>query len=188
MARTGTLRFDLDLRESLNTRLNPQAVILQEDRNLVMAPPGILDLDADYDLGAAFTAIASHRPLPLGRYLVLRGQEGGVGWVYRAVVHDLANNPTCRPGDVRRSLTAILGDAARRGIGSLAAEPLGFLHHEGLDLGGLVEAFDRAILETSAELAGSVRLTLLLDRFDQLAPVAFEGSAAGQPVLSDGQR
>ena len=46
-------------------------MIVQEDRNLVMASAGMLDLDKNDGLDAAYRAIAGHRPLPLGRYLLL---------------------------------------------------------------------------------------------------------------------
>jgi len=41
-----TIRFDLDVRESLQHRLRPDAIVLQQDRNLVMSPTGVLDADA----------------------------------------------------------------------------------------------------------------------------------------------
>jgi len=49
-------------------------MIVQEDRNLVMAGAGMLDLDSGDGLDAAYLAIADHRPLPLGRYLLLRSR------------------------------------------------------------------------------------------------------------------
>ena len=57
-------------------------MIVQEDRNLVMAGAGILDLDRDVDLDAASRAIASHRPLPLGRYLLQRSRGDEAYWTY----------------------------------------------------------------------------------------------------------
>ena len=88
-------------------------MIVQEDRNLVMAGAGILDLDRGHGLDAAYLAIAEHRPLPLGRYLLLRSRGDEAYWTYQAVVHDLECKPTCRAGNVRRSLTAILKDGVK---------------------------------------------------------------------------
>ena len=67
MANANSLRFDLDMVEALGRRLQTDAMIVQEDRNLVMAGSGMLDLDSDDGLDAAYLAIAEHRPLPLGR-------------------------------------------------------------------------------------------------------------------------
>lgn len=161
------LRFDLDLREAVGRR-QPEAIILQEDRNLVMAPGPPLDLDADDDLDAAYLAISAHRPLPLGRYLVRRSGDKGPSWTYRAVVHDLECRPSCRPGDVRRSLSAILADASRRGVQRIASEPLGVFQKVGLGLEGLVDAFDQTVLAASADLERPIRLTLLLDDLEQV--------------------
>jgi hypothetical protein len=167
-----SFRFDLDLKDSLNRRLHPDAVVVQEDRNLVMGRQGVLDLDAEDDLDAAYLAIREHRPLPLGRFLVLRGRERDSYWTYQAVVHDLELNPTCRPGDVRRSLSAIFADATRRGLHALAAEPLGSWESHGLTRREVVEAFDVAILESSRLLDLTLRLTLLLDDLEQLEEVS----------------
>ncbi len=160
--RERSLRLDLDLGEALGRRLHPDAAIVQEDRNLVMAGAGVLDLDREDDLDAAYLAIAEHRPLPLGRYLLRRRGEP-TPWTYQAVVHDLEVRPSCRAGNVRRSLTAILGDAVRRGMTSLSAEPLGVWRGRGLALDEMVGAFEAAILEVSIDLGTPLRLTLLLD-------------------------
>lgn len=160
--RERSLRLDLDLGEALGRRLHPDASIVQEDRNLVMAGAGVLDLDREDDLDAAYLAIAEHRPLPLGRYLLRRRAEP-TPWTYQAVVHDLEVRPSCRAGNVRRSLTAILGDAVRRGMTSLSAEPLGVWRGRGLALDEMVGAFEAAILEVSIDLGTPLRLTLLLD-------------------------
>ena len=106
MDRKCSLRFDLDVNEALGRRLHPDAMIVQEDRNLVMAGAGILDLDRGDSLDSAYLAIAEHRPLPLGRYLLLRSRGDEAYWTYQAVVHDLESKPSCRAGNVRRSLTA----------------------------------------------------------------------------------
>jgi hypothetical protein len=97
-------RFDLDLRSALGRRTRPNAVVVQEDRNLVMGPQATLDLDAEDDLDAAYLAVRDHRPLALGGYLVRRGRGHNQPWTYQAVVHDFELAPSCRPGDVRRSL------------------------------------------------------------------------------------
>ena len=55
MMKPWTLRVDLDLRSSLGQRTFPNAVIVQQDRNLVMGPQAILDLDAEDDLDAAYS-------------------------------------------------------------------------------------------------------------------------------------
>ncbi len=49
VAHESCLRFDLDLSEALGRRLRPDAMIVQEDRNLVMGGVGILDLDLKDD-------------------------------------------------------------------------------------------------------------------------------------------
>jgi len=165
-------RFDLDLSEALGRRLRPEANVVQEDRNLVMGGVGILDLDLDDDLDAAYKAIADHRPLPLGRYLLMRNRGDEALWTYQAVVHDLEERPSSRAGNVRRSLTAILRDAIKRGVSSLCVEPLGVWRSRGLNLEEMVEAFEATILEISLDLPASMRLTLLLDDLDAVEEVS----------------
>ncbi len=162
------LRFDLDLRESLGQRLQPDAVILQEDRNLVMAPPGVLDLDRNDDLVGAYLAILRHRPLPLGQYLLLPGHARQARWTYHAVVHDLERRPSARPGSVRKSLEAVIADAPRRGLQHIAAEPLGVWGSRGLSLEEMLEAFDESVLEASLTIDAPLRLTLMLGDLEQL--------------------
>lgn len=167
-----SLRFDLDLHEALGRRLKPDALIVQEDRNLVMAGAGMIDLDAAVGLDAAYLAIAQHRPLPLGRYLLLRNRGDEAYWTYQAVVHDLEAQPTCRAGYVRRSLTAILADATKRGMSALAVEPLGIFRTDGLTVEEMVEAFDASILEIARGLTAPVRLVLLLEQMEDLEEVS----------------
>ncbi len=147
-------------------------MIVQEDRNLVMAGAGMLDLDSGDGLDAAYLAIADHRPLPLGRYLLLRSRGDEAYWTYQAVVHDLEAKPTCRTGNVRRSLTAILKDGVKRGMTSLTVEPLGVWRNRGLTTEEMVEAFEASILELSAEIANPLRVTLLLDDMEALEEVS----------------
>jgi hypothetical protein len=165
-------RFDLDLRSSLGRRTHPEAIILQEDRNLVMGPQAILDLDADDDLDAAYRSVRELRPLTLGGYLVLRGREPGQPWTYQAVVHDFEQLPSCRPGDVRRSLCGVIRDAQQRGFGFIAAEPLGRWLGRGLTLDEMIEAFHDTILELSPQLEAPFRMILLLDEIDQVEQVS----------------
>jgi hypothetical protein len=166
------LRFDLDMSEALGRRLQPDAKIVQEDRNLVMAGQTILDLDREDDLDAAYLAIAEHRPLPLGRYLLLRCRGDEAEWTYQAVVHDLESKPTCRAGNVRRSLTAILNDSFKRGMVSVSVEPLGVWRGRGLTTEEMVEAFEAAVLEFCVHLEGSFRVTLLLGDMEALEEVS----------------
>jgi len=170
--RESTLRFDLDLRESLRQRLRPDALVLQEDRNLVMGPPGLLDPHVEADVDEALRAAAAQRPVPLGRFVVSRPANGPAPLAYGAVVHDFDSRPTCRPGDVRRSLTAIFADADRRGLSNLAIEPIGVWNRHGLTMDGMVEAVDRSLLEASVILRGNLRIVLILDRIDQLEEVS----------------
>ena len=165
-------RFDLDLRDSLGRRTRPNAVVVQEDRNLVMGPQAVLDLDAEDDLAAAYLAVRDHRPLPLGGYLVLRGREPAPPWTYQAVVHDFELTPSCRPGDVRRSLCGVVRDAQGRGLGFAAAEPLGRWLGQGLSIEEMTEAFHDTILELSSELDEPFRLMLLLEDLDQVEQVS----------------
>ena len=123
-------------------------------------------------LDAAYLAIAQHRPLPLGRYLLLRNRRDEAYWTYQAVVHDLEAQPTCRAGYVRRSLTAILAVATKRGMSTLAVEPLGMFRTDGLTVEEMVEAFDASILETARGLTAPVRLVLLLEQLDDLEEVS----------------
>jgi len=88
------------------------------------------------------------------------------------VVHDLEVKPTCRTGNVRRSLTAILKDGVKRGMTSLTVEPLGVWRNRGLTIEEMVEAFEPAILELSAEIANPLRVTLLLDDMEALEEVS----------------
>lgn len=168
MTKQWTLRVDLDLRSSLGERTFPDAVVIQEDRNLVMGPQGFVDLDEEDDLDQAYATGRAQRPLPLGGVLVFRGRENGQPWTYHAVVHDLELDPSCRPGDVRRCLCAAVKDASGRGFGHLAVEPLGRWHSRGLSLEEMAEAFDAAILEICSTLEVSMRLTLLLKEIDQV--------------------
>lgn len=165
-------RFDLDLRSSLGRRTYPDAVIVQEDRNLVMGPQATLDLDAADDLDAAYLAVLDHRPIPLGGYLVRRGRENGQPWTYQAVVHDFELAPSCRPGDVRRGLCGVVRDAQRRGLGFVAAEPLGRWQGRGLSFEEMTEAFHDSILELSPQLDVPFRLTLMLDELDEVEQVS----------------
>jgi len=170
--RESTLRFDLDLRESLQHRLRPDALVLQEDRNLVMGPAGVLDPNVELDADEALRAAATQRPVPLGKFVLSRGPDDIAQLTYGAVVHDFDSRPTCRPGDVRRSLTAILADADRRGLSTLAVEPIGVWNRHGLTMDGMVEAVDRALLEASVSIRGNLRIVLMLDHVDQLEEVS----------------
>ncbi len=166
------LRFDLDLSEALGRRLRPDAMVVQDDRNLVVGGVGILNLDRNDDLDAAYMAIADHRPLPLGRYLLLRNRGDEANWTYQAIVHDLEEKPSSRPGNVRRSLTAILNDAIKRGMSFLSVQPLGVWRSRGLTMEEMVEAFEATILEVSLNLPAPLRLTLLLDDLDTVEEVS----------------
>lgn len=168
MGNTWFFRIDLDLRKSLGRRSHPDAIVVQEDRNLVMAPPGILDLDTNHDLDEAYAAARDQRPLPLGHFLVLRERSGDMPWTYQAVVHDLEFDPSCRPGDVRRALGGVVRDAEVRGFCHLAMEPLGRWMSRGLTFEEMVEAIDVTILEICSDLESSFRLTLMLDGLDEL--------------------
>lgn len=172
MTQRWSFRFDLDLRSSLGRRTHPDAVIVQEDRNLVMGPQVILDLDSDNDLDAAYMAVRDFRPLALGGYLLLRSREPGQPWTYQAIVHDFEQQPSCRPGDVRRSLCGAVRDAQRRGFGFVAAEPLGRRQGRGLSFDEMIEAFHDAILELSPQLESPFRLMLMLDEFDHVEEVS----------------
>ena len=172
MTRQSCLRFDLDISEALGRRLRPDATIVQEDRNLVMAGAAIIDLDREDDFDSAYLEIAEHRPLPLGQYLLLRGRGTDACWKYQAVVHDLESLPTCRAGNVRRSLTAILKDGTKRGMTSIAVEPLGVWHERGLTIGEMVAAFEAAVLEVSVGLSNPLRITLLLDDIEHIEEVS----------------
>ena len=172
MTNANSLRFELDMVEALGRRLQPDAMIVQEDRNLVMAGGGVLDLDSEDGLDAAYLAIAEHRPLPLGRYLLLRSRGENAYWTYQAVVHDLEANPTCRAGNVRRSLTAILKDGVKRGMTSVTVEPLGLWRNRGLTIEEMVEAFEASIFEIAVNLRSQLRMTLLLEDIDALEEVS----------------
>jgi hypothetical protein len=172
VARDFSLRFDLDLNEALGRRLHPDAMVVQEDRNLVMASQSILDLDHHNGLDAAYLAIAEHRPIPLGRYLLLRNRGDEAYWTYQAVVHDLEAKPSCRAGNVRRALTAVLKDSVKRGMTSLTVEPLGVWRSRGLQIEEMVEAFESAVLEVSVGLGSPLRLTLLLDKMETVEEVS----------------
>ncbi len=166
-----TFRFDLDLREALGTRLLPEALILQEDRNLVMSPSRVLDLEEVVEAGEVLDA-AGGLPLPLGRFRVWRSRDEGPRWIYQAVVHDLSLSPSCRPGDVRRSLVGILADVTRRGLGVVATEPLGMFRSSGLTVQEMADVFDEAVFEVITRLDRPLRVVLLLDRLEQLDEVS----------------
>ena len=132
----------------------------------------MLDLDSPQGLDAVYLAIAEHRPLPLGRYLLLRSRGEEAYWTYQAVVHDLESNPTCRAGNVRRSLTSILKDSVKRGMTSLTVEPLGVWRNRGLTLEEMVEAIEASIFEVGVSLSSPLRLTLLLENMDLVEEVS----------------
>jgi hypothetical protein len=155
VANTSSLRFELDMVEALGRRLQPDAMIVQEDRNLVMASAGVLDLDADNGLDAAYLAIAEHRPLPLGRYLLLRSRGGEAYWTYQAVVHDLETK-----------------DSVKRGMTSVTVEPLGVWRNRGLTIEEMVEAFEASVFEVCVGLGSQLRMTLLLENMDSLEEVS----------------
>lgn len=137
-----------------------------------MAGQTMLDLDRHNGLDAAYLAIADHRPLPLGRYLLLRNKGDEAYWTYQAVVHDLEEKPSCRAGNVRRSLTAILKDCVKRGMSSVSVEPLGVWRSRGLEIEEMVEAFEASVLEVSVGLKAPLRMTLLLGELDLVEQVS----------------
>ncbi|MCP4900279.1 MAG: hypothetical protein GY906_25190 [bacterium] len=131
-----------------------------------------LDLDAHEDLDAAYREIANHRPLPLGRYLLLRARPDRPYWTYQAVVHDLDKHPSCCAGDVRRSLVAIVRDALKRELRALAFGPIGCRKDSGLEIREMVEALDATVLELAAFKKISTSLTLLLPSVNQIEEVS----------------
>lgn len=137
-----------------------------------MGPQVVLDLESGDELDAAYRAGRDFRPLALGGYLVLRARENGEPWTYQAIVHDFEQEPSSRPGDVRRSLCAVIRDAQQRGLGFLASEPLGRWHGRGLSVEEMTQAFHDAILELSPQLSAPFRLMLMLDEFDQVEQVS----------------
>jgi hypothetical protein len=151
------LRLDLDLRAGLRRRFTPDALVVQEDRYLVLSAPAVLDL---------------HRPLRQGRYLVLRPREGAPFWTYQAVVHDVELRPTCRPGDVRRCLRAISRDAVQRDLDTIATEQLGCWDDAGLKVDEMIDALDEAVLEMALELTRPLRLILLLEDVNEVEEVS----------------
>ena len=166
------LRFDLDLDDAMDRRLEPDALIVQEDRNLVLSAPPFLDLDTEDDLDSAYLAITQHRPLPQGRYLLLRPQGERRYWLYQAVVHDLERTPSCSPGDVRRSVLSICRDAVKRGFSLIAMEPVGRWGSRGLTLDELVEALDTTFLELALDLEAPLHVVLLLDSLETIEEVS----------------
>jgi hypothetical protein len=171
---TWFFRIDLDFRGSLGRRTHPDAVVVQEDRNLVMAPAGFLDLDATDDLDAAYAAARSQRPLGLGEFLVIKGRGEDDPWIYQAVVHDLELEQSCRPGDVRRALCGIVRDAEQRGLGWIAVEQLGRWLSRGLSVDEMAEAMDEAVLELTGSLRRPVRITVLVEEMGELEEVSHQ--------------
>jgi len=167
-----TLRLDLDLKDALETRLVPDALILQEDRNLVMSPSSVLDLEEVRDSEEALETAATELPMALGRYRVWRSPDEGPRWIYQAVVHDLSLSPSCRPGDVRRSLVSILTDALRRGSRVVATEPLGLWKMSGLEVQEMADVFDEVIFEVITNLDRPLRVVMLLEHMEHLGEVS----------------
>ena len=166
------LRLDLDLKDALESRLSPDALVYQEDRNLVMSPSTVLDLEEVRDPGGVMDSAGELLPLPLGRCRLWRARGGRREWIYQAVVHDLSQSPSCRPGDVRRCLVSVLEDAPRRGVKVVATEPLGLWRRSGLQVQEMADVFDEAIFEVVNGLTGPLRLVMLLDRMEQLDEVS----------------
>lgn len=168
MKTLASIRIDLDLGDALHRRFHPDAVILEEDRYLRMASIPAVDLDPGNDLDAAYVAIRKQRPLPLGRYLLLRPGSDRPSWTYQAVVHDLEFRPSCRPGDVRRALIAIVENALSRGFLTLGMALPGIGEPGSLALSDVLEALDSAAVDLAGSIEKSVRLVVLFDEFYQL--------------------
>jgi hypothetical protein len=169
-----TLRLDLDLIEGLGRRIVPDAMIVQEDRNLILGSVPLPDFDDDNELDGAYQTIRGQCPLPLGRYLVLRPAGDRPWWTYQAVVHDFEQRPSCRPGDVRRALTAAVTDAVHRGAAHIAADALGVCGGRGLTFDEMVEAVDRAVTEIGHRFKESLQLTVLLGCVDDVETVSHQ--------------
>jgi hypothetical protein len=163
-----SLRLDLDLRDGVGRRVFPDAVVLAEDRYLGLGSLPAVDLDPRQELDAAYVAIRKKRPLPLGRYLVLRPGLDRETWVYQAVVHDLDHKPSVRTGDVRRAILSVVHDAGSRGFGTVACEALGVGGDDGLTLDQFAEAVDAAVRELCAGDIRMPRLIILLDDLEQV--------------------
>lgn len=163
-----SLRLDLDLRDSIGRRLFPDAVVVEEDRYLGLGSLPSVDLDPRQEIDAAYVAIRKERPLPLGRYLLLRPGWDRETWIYQAVVHDLDHTPSVRCGDVRRALLSVLQDAQARGFKMVACETLGLGGRAGLDMNQFAEAVDAAVVELCSGDLKLPRLVVLLDRLEQI--------------------
>jgi len=136
-------------------------MIIQEDRHLIMGAPRLLE--EERNRAEALDAAGRFEDQLLGSFVLVGPRKEAPGWIYRAVVHDLERAPSCRPGDVRRSLTSIMEDAGERGIASLGCEPLGLWRRSGLTLEEMAGAFDEAVFEVAGALKAPLRLTLLLE-------------------------
>ncbi len=167
-----TLRCDFELRESLGSQLFPDAVIVQEDCNLIMGCQQPLDLDGAHDLQAAYLGALAHQPLPVGHYRLLGPSRENEWKTYQAVVHDLDARPSCRPDQVSRLFLAIMADALGRNLEYLASEPLGAWRNSGLTLPAMAGAFADAVVELATEIRKPLRLALLLPGPGQLEAVS----------------
>jgi hypothetical protein len=172
--RATTLRLDLDLKEGLGRRILPDALVVQEDRNLLLGSVPPRNFDEDNELDTAYQTIREKCPLQLGRYVLLRPSSEATWWTYQAVVHDVEKRPSCRPGDVRRALTAAVADAVHRGAVHVATGPLGVWSQRGLEIEEMVDAVDTAVSEIGMRCETPLRMTLLLASVDDLERVSHQ--------------
>jgi len=147
-------------------RFSPDALIIQEDRNLVMGAASLLE--EERNPATVRAAAEGFEPVRLGSFVLVGPRSEPPTWMYRAVVHDLDLNSSCRPGHVRRCLVSILGDAGPRGIRSLGSAPLGLWRRSGLELEEVADSFNEAIFEMVGRLATPLRLTVLLEDMETL--------------------
>ena len=163
-------RLDLDLADSLGRRFFPAALIVQEDRNLVMGAARVLEEERDAE--EVHRQADGFGPQRLGRFVLAGPRPDPPHWIYRAVVQDLERRPSCRPGDVRHCLAAVLEDAASRGVKLVASEPLGVWRSSGLALPEVAEAFNGAICDMLGKLPVPFRLTVLVRDMEMLEEIS----------------
>ena len=102
----------------------PDAVVLEQDADLLLAPPSVLTPEPTEEVGRLLVRVLNQRRHPPGS--VLSG--GGRPLRLHAVVHDMSCEPSWREEWVQGALERLFEVVRRRRIARLAMPLLGTVH------------------------------------------------------------
>ena len=151
-------RLDLDLFVGEEPPPLTGAMVVAQDVHLILGEAGPIE-DTRETPEQVLAAPGSHRPRRPGSVVVGASPEGSP-LLLQAIVYDFDRSPPAREIHVFEALIAAFEETHRRGIRSLAVQPLGTAH-SGLD----PERFLRLLAQvcySSAELESTVRRVHLL--------------------------